>query len=113
MDANNSAGGNSAERLKEILKQVEGSMINGRIMGGGRPGLSRQTSYVGGPLDAQRPGVERNESQDSFGMSGLDVEQEEEDENDQVKDPRAWLKVVGAFEQPRMVFNPGRKQFER
>ncbi|KAL9068052.1 MAG: hypothetical protein Q9157_006627 [Trypethelium eluteriae] len=41
-------------------------------------------------------------------MSKLEVE----DEEDERRDPRAWMKVIGAFEQPRLVYNVGKKHFE-
>ena len=53
----------------------------------------------------------REDSQSSLGMSNLDVEDEEDDEG--LRDPRKWLKVVNAFEQPRLVYNVGKKHFDR
>ena len=59
-----------------------------------------------------RPGVlGREDSQSSLGFSTLDVEEEEEDEG--LKDPRKWLKVIDAFEQPRLAYNVGKKHFDR
>ncbi|KAI9668444.1 MAG: DNA-directed DNA polymerase epsilon, subunit B [Alyxoria varia] len=113
--------GADKDRLKGILKGLEGCMVGGRVsVGGATPGakttLNRQSSLLEGVLGgAGRPGMERNESQDTLGMSGLDVDQEMDDEEEPAvtKDPRNWLKVVGAFDQPRLVFNPERKQFEK
>jgi len=95
--------------LANILKQLEGSMSGGRIVNGrSASSLSRQTSLVGGEsfgdtgLLLQRG--------DSFGMSGLGVEEEQEVEE---RDPRSWLKVVGGFETPRMMYIPSRNHFEK
>jgi DNA polymerase epsilon subunit 2 len=30
-----------------------------------------------------------------------------------LKDPRDWLKIVGAFEQPRMIYNSTQKHFDK
>lgn len=107
--------------LKEILKALEGNMSGGRVVTGAR-GLSRQNSLL---LDAQqedsdvsnarlglRPmaALTREESQTSFGMSSLEVDQEQDDE---IKDPRQWLKVISALEQPRYIYNVEKKHFER
>ncbi|EOO02698.1 putative dna polymerase epsilon subunit b protein [Phaeoacremonium minimum UCRPA7] len=45
-----------------------------------------------------------------MGMSGLAVEEEPDDET--VDDPRRWLKVVSALEQPRLIYNVAKKHFE-
>jgi DNA polymerase epsilon subunit 2 len=107
--------------LKEILKALEGNMSGGTVVTGAR-GLSRQNSLL---LDAQqedgdvsnarlglRPMVAltREESSTSFGMSSLEVDQEQDDDS---KDPRQWLKVINALEQPRYIYNVEKKHFER
>lgn len=94
--------------LKNILKQLEGSMSGGRIViGRAWSTLSRQSSLLAGESFGGNASFQR---QDSFGMSGLEVEEEEESEE---KDPRSWIKVINAFEQPRMVYNPSRNHFEK
>ena len=40
----------------------------------------------------------------------LDVDDEEDDEN---KDPRKWLKVIDAYEMPRLVYNVAKNHFDR
>lgn len=107
--------------LKEILKALEGNMSGGRVITGAR-GLSRQNSLL---LDAQqedgdvsnarlglRPmaALTREESNTSFGMSSLEVDQEQDDD---INDPRQWLKVINALEQPRYMYNVDKKHFER
>ncbi|TVY93195.1 DNA polymerase epsilon subunit B [Lachnellula willkommii] len=108
--------------LKDILKNLEGSMSGGRIVAARE--LSRQNSLVLGSSQngevshtrlGFRPGglagLGREDSQSSLGLSNLDVEDDEDDEG--VKDPRKWLKVIDAFEQPRLIYNVGKKHFDR
>lgn len=105
--------------LKEILMALEGNMSGGRIAVGRE--LSRQNSLVLGSSQhgevshtrlGLRPGnVPREDSQSSLGMSMLEVDDEEGEEG--LKDPRRWLKVIDAFEQPRLVYNVAKKHFDR
>ena len=105
--------------LKDILKNLEGSMSGGRIVV--TRVLSRHNSLVlgssqNGEVSHTRLGIRpnvlgREDSQSSLGMSALDVEDEEEEEG--LGDPREWLKVIDAFEQPRLVYNVGKKHFDR
>ena len=102
--------------LKDILKNLEGSMVGGRISVSREP--SRQNSLSGpshaGNVSHTRLGLRphplgRVDSQSSFGMSSLEVEEEEHDD---LADPRKWLKVIDAFEQPRLLYNVGKKHFD-
>jgi DNA polymerase epsilon subunit 2 len=98
--------------LRLILKSVESCMSGGKIISG--KGLSRQSSFaftdgVPTPENGIRPPLEQ---QQSFGMSKLDITNEE-DEEDVLKDPREWLKVIDAYEQPRMVYSIPKKNFEK
>ncbi len=111
--------GNSKE-LQEILKTLEGNMSGGKITGPSR-GLSRTESMlseVGNGdvtnthLGLRPTGPPRQDSNVSFGMSSLGVEEETE-EGEAVNDPRAWLKVIDAYEQPRLLYNVDKKHFER
>lgn len=98
------------ETLKSILRTLEGSMVGGRIVQGST--MSRQSSFNFGPETdglPVRPGLDSNTS---FGMSSLEVEDHDEEE-DWLKDPREWLKVVGAFDQPRMIYNVTQKHFDK
>lgn len=106
-----------APQLKELLKNLEGSMSGGRIIQGRE--LSRQNSLVLGGL-SDKLGATTTEglrsdtlagadSQSSLGMSVLDVDDESED----IKDARKWLKVIDAYSQPRLVYNAGKKHFDR
>lgn len=101
------------EPLKNILKALEGSMIGGRVTP--KFALSRQSSFTFSESPYQngegpsRPGID---GQNSFGISSLEVE-DGQDEEDALKDPREWIKVVGAFDQPRLTYNPTKKHFEK
>ncbi|KAF1979675.1 DNA polymeras-like protein epsilon subunit B [Bimuria novae-zelandiae CBS 107.79] len=103
------------EALKSILKALEGSMSGGRIVNASN--LSRQGSFNFGP-DSNTNGAPRLESRPpldhntSFGISRLEVEDKDEEE-EALKDPREWMKVIGAFEQPKQVYNVSKKHFDR
>lgn len=94
--------------LSSILKQLEGSMSGGRIvLGRSTSSLSRQISLVGSESFGEGGLLQRG---DSFGMSTLGVEEEEDMKE---RDSRSWVKVVSAFETPRMMYNPSRNHFEK
>lgn len=85
-------------------------MSGGRVVQGSA--LGRQSSFNFGPEIAgqmTRPSLDSNSS---FGMSSLEVEDKDEEE-DMLKDPREWMKVIGAFEQPKLVYNVNQKHFEK
>ncbi|GAB7347654.1 hypothetical protein MBLNU459_g4520t1 [Dothideomycetes sp. NU459] len=102
--------------LKAILKTLEGSMSGGRIVQGSS-GLSRQSSFAFTDADGASAAADQHDRPtlshqgSSFGLSGLSVEPEADDLDTQ--DPRAWLKVVGAFDQPRLVYDIQRKHFDK
>jgi DNA polymerase epsilon subunit 2 len=110
----------AGSELKDILQTLEGSMSGGRIVATRE--LSRQNSLVlgssqHGEVSHTRLGLRphdlvREDSQSSLGISNLQVEDEGGDD-DALRDPRKWLKVVDAFEQPRLVYNVGKKHFDR
>lgn len=104
--------------LKDILKNLEGSISGGRIVVSRE--LSRQNSLdlgssQSGEVSHTRLGLRpnalgREDSQSSLGLSSLGVEDEE---GDGINDPRKWLKVIDAFEQPRLLYNVGKKHFDK
>ncbi|KAI9736483.1 MAG: DNA-directed DNA polymerase epsilon, subunit B [Claussenomyces sp. TS43310] len=105
----------AGKELEGILRSLEGNMSGGRIV----KGLSRQNSLASveslstaGSLSSRsRPnGLGREDSQSSLGMSSLEVE---DDENEENGDPRKWLKVIDAYDQPRLVYDVKKKHFER
>lgn len=102
--------------LKDILKDLEGSMISGRIVTPRE--LSRKNSAVLGTLQHEgmdirlgiRPApVGREDSQSSLGISTLEVDDDEGEEG--LEDPRQWLKVIDAFDQPRLQYNLEKRHF--
>lgn len=94
-------------------------MSGGKLVASGR-GLPRGDSMLDiNPADSfntrlgLRPaGLSRGDSNASFGMSSLGVQEGDQDD-DETNDPRSWLQVVDAFEQPRLFYNVGKKHFER
>ncbi|KAM5352287.1 hypothetical protein ACJ41O_005010 [Fusarium nematophilum] len=108
----------SSKELQEILKALEGNMNGGRVSGPSR-GLPRGDSMLdirdnddlNTRLGLRPTELTREDSNTSFGMSGLGVEEEPEEDGN--NNPRAWLKVIDAYEQPRLIYNVGKKHFER
>lgn len=108
----------TSKELHEILKALEGNMSGGRITGPAR-GLPRGDSMLdikdnealNTRLGLRPAEPTTDDSNKSFGISGLGVEEEPEEEN--TKDPRAWLKIINAYEQPRLIYNVSKKHFER
>ncbi|KAH0559388.1 hypothetical protein GP486_004101, partial [Trichoglossum hirsutum] len=111
------------DTLKGILKTLEPCMSGGRVVQGSST-LSRQSSFsFGGAREDGRTNsvsgnlaLAREDSQGSLGVSGLgfdDDEEEGDEEAEEKRDPRKWLKVIGAFDQPRLVYNAAKKHFER
>ncbi|KAF1939879.1 DNA polymeras-like protein epsilon subunit B [Clathrospora elynae] len=98
------------ETLNSILRTLEGSMSAGTIIQGST--LGGQSSFNFGPEIAGQMTRPPLDSGTSFGMSSLEVEDKEEEE-DVLTDPREWVKVIGAFEQPKLVYNVNQKHFEK
>lgn len=107
--------------LKEILKSLEGSMSGGRVVQARE--LSRQNSLgLGSSQESDvsnarlglRPHIlGREDSQSSLGASTLDLNDDDDNEDEGSKGPRKWLKVINAFDQPRLIYNVGKKHFDR
>ena len=105
------------DELKGILRNLEPCMAGGKIVQG--PSLSRQSSFALGEAgagqdgSADRPAVlRRDDSQSSLGRSSPGIDEAEEEE-DHTQDPRTWLTVIGSWHQPRLVYNAGKKHFDR
>lgn len=109
----------ASNELRDILKALEGNMSGGKIVGPAR-GLPREDSMLevhdgdaaNTRLGLRPAALSRQDSNASFGMSALGVH-EGDNEDEGAKDPRAWLRVIDAFQQPRLVYNVGKKHFER
>ncbi|CAK7264656.1 DNA-directed DNA polymerase epsilon, subunit B [Sporothrix epigloea] len=77
-----------------------------------RLGLRPSTTSYGG--SGGMPLMTREDSGASAALRDFEVDDHNDDGDDEdLLDPRRWLKVVGAFEQPRMVYNVAKKHFER
>lgn len=101
-------GGGDA--FKNILRVLEGAMEGGRVAQGSTLGRQSSFTFGGEQMGAPtRPGLDATSS---FGMSGLEVKDKDEEEELR-KDPREWVKVVGAFEQPNLVYNVSQRHFEK
>lgn len=105
-----------AAELKDILKNLEGSISGGRVDQGRT--LSRQNSLASGDsqngnfMTRLRPDIlTRDDSTGSMGLSSLDVGEDDEMEN--THDLRKWLKVVDAYSQPRLIYNVAKKHFDK
>lgn len=105
------------EDLKLILRNLEGCMTGGKITQ--QRGLNRQGSFAFGAqsngegvnrLEERPELLAREDTQSSLGFSRLDVENNDEEHP---QDPRRWLTVIGAFEQPRLIYNMSQKHFEK
>lgn len=103
------------EELKSILQNVERSISGGWPSQQGE--LSRQGSFASGNTDGDKTVsksmprlVTRDESDASLRMSALGVNDNRDTTGSD--DPRRWLKIIGAFEQPRLTYNVNQKQFD-
>ncbi|KAI4247551.1 MAG: hypothetical protein L6R40_001499 [Gallowayella cf. fulva] len=99
--------------LANVLRMVQGCMVGGRIVP--QRALSRHGSLVHDHSSAS-PGLtrldslSRDDSQQSLGLTALELGDNEEDA--QSHSPRYWLRIVDAFEQPRLTYNATQKLFE-
>lgn len=102
----------SDKKLKNMLKALESCMLEGRLDAGK---LSRSNSTVAS-LSRQGTSDERRglSREDSLGISGLQVE-DDTDLDEEIlsrQDVRAYLKVVSAFKQPRLMYSTSKKTLE-
>ncbi|RKF71627.1 DNA polymerase epsilon subunit B [Golovinomyces cichoracearum] len=105
--------------FKEILKYLEACMIGGRVVS---REISRQNSFVlEKPLDSHigqnhlnnKLEGDRNGNNVLSIMSSSSSDPNDQENREILRDPRNWLKVIDAFDQPRLVYNPSKKQFDR
>ncbi|KAL8655819.1 MAG: hypothetical protein Q9210_000660 [Variospora velana] len=99
--------------LTNILRNIEGCMLGGRVLT--QRAISRQTAIFPDPglpatTQTRFDSLVRNDRQSSLGLTTLDLQDEREDIKS--KDPRDWLRVIDAFEQPQLTYNPIQKHFE-
>ncbi|KAL9005065.1 MAG: hypothetical protein Q9188_002138 [Gyalolechia gomerana] len=99
--------------LANVLRNIEGCMVGGRVVP--QRALSQQGSLRSeqglSTITYARPdSLSRDDSQSSLGLTTLELEDAEEDQH--TKDPRQWLRIVDAFEQPHLTYNPSQKHFD-
>lgn len=95
--------------LKAILQTIEGNMIAGRIVhtkvitldNHGVPSVKRDST------DASSSSI----VQGGLRMSSGAADEEIDDPSD-LGETRKWIKVIGAFDQPRFTYNINKKHFE-
>ena len=103
------------DELENILCGIESSMSSGRPLVGSGLDHSIGPICMGSTSDATAMrvnscGHDREPNHVSEDTSTLSLADDEHfSEN---KDPRLWLKVVGAFDQPRFLYNANQKYFE-
>lgn len=97
---------NDGSLLKNILKTLESLMSGGKIAST-KTNLSRQSSFA---FAGESQELARRPSLADTSFQSQDLE---EDEGADINDPRAWIKVVSAFDQPRLSYNVHKKHFEK
>lgn len=89
--------------LNTILQTLEGSMSGGRVVIG-------KTTSQGGSVKASTLGVDDGRVETAGGTSKQGTA--EEDDTQLPLHPRHWLKVIDAFDLPRLAYNVDKKYFE-
>lgn len=89
--------------LKTILQTLEGSMSGGRVVVG-------KTTSQDGSLKASSLGVDDGRVEIAGDTSKQGAT--EEDDTQLSLHPRHWLKVIDAFDLPRLTYNVDKKYFE-
>lgn len=100
----------SDKKLKTILKAIESCMSGGKVdtakLTRANSTLARSESF------GARPDVSREDSQNSLGLSGLDVADVRDISEDGPLDARTHLKVISAFQQPQLTYSVAKKTLE-
>ncbi|KAI4238844.1 MAG: hypothetical protein LQ349_000814 [Xanthoria aureola] len=99
--------------LADILQNIARCMVGGRIVHQRAPSRHNnpvQDQGYSNALLARPGGLSRDDSQQSLGLTSLDLE--DNDEDLRAQSPRPWLRVVDAFDQPRLTYNATQKMFE-
>lgn len=98
--------GNGAS-LKTILQTLESSMSAGRIVHTKATAQDRHPSIRRDSTDTTSGGAIQGGIRTSSGAADEDIDDENE-----MGDTRRWIKVIGAFDQPRFTYNVSKKHFE-
>jgi DNA polymerase epsilon subunit 2 len=110
------------KKLSNILKNLEPCMAGGRLdmdkysrnsSAAGTPNLSRAGSFRDHSHPHSRPAANRDDSQASLGLSGMNLDEAETDEDAPPDlDARSYLKVISAFDQPRLSYSTAKRTLE-
>ncbi|KAH0024046.1 hypothetical protein KCU78_g5218, partial [Aureobasidium melanogenum] len=97
---------NDGSLLKNILKTIESLMTGGKVTQT-KSNLTRQSSFA---FAGESQDLSRRSSLVDASFQSQDVG---EDDDADTQDPRAWIKVVSASDQPRLSYNLHKKHFEK
>lgn len=103
--------------LKTILQGLESNMSGGKVVSGKN---ASHGSNAGGKVPLLRhdstisatSGSGGNNNQAGHGVVTHETIEGEAEEVQSIE-TRKWIKVIGAYEQPRFIYNVGKKQLER
>lgn len=103
------------EELKSILRNIEGYMSGGKpLIPSGQTGSSSFSFEASNDevntIEPNSRDIRGSDNQPNLDQLVLGVEHEED--AGEARDPRRWLRVVGAFNQPRLTYNVNQKHFE-
>lgn len=98
--------------LKVLLQNLENNMSGGKIIyrdsSKGMDAASRMLELSGHNMAESEDRSSPAEGRES----ALENETPVQEDGDTTIDPRRWIKIVDAFEQPRFIYNVQRKHFE-
>lgn len=104
--------------FKEILKTLGLCMVGGRISSPRE--LSRKNSFVSESIENLETSKSKSgtlphhlSTVNNHSKLGLSESSLDEESLENFRDPRTWLKIIDAFEQPRLIYNVDKKHFDR
>ena len=103
-----------SQELKEVFKVVEGSMQGGRLVQQEDVQLPDRSDVQN--VNGANPLADNHKQPGRLPRSGVEgnlAEGEGSEDGGKCRDPRKWLKVVNAFDQPRLLYNPNQRHFEK
>ncbi|KKK24417.1 hypothetical protein ARAM_001964 [Aspergillus rambellii] len=92
--------------LKAILQTLEGNMSGGRVIDAKLAAKEGLAKTAGANGNNRVPSLQPSHS------TGLSEDQAPDDSDDNVLHPRRWIKVIEAFDIPRLTYNADKKHFE-
>ncbi|KKK20939.1 hypothetical protein AOCH_001164 [Aspergillus ochraceoroseus] len=92
--------------LKAILQTLEGNMSGGRVIDAKLAAKEGLAKAAGANGNNRVPSLQPSHS------TGLSEDQAPDDSDDNVLHPRRWIKVIEAFDIPRLTYNADKKHFE-